>query len=124
MTEVARPPEYASAILRREELCLLMVVRQTESRAGLWMGEFEARDYRACRRCRPLPDRARLLKRVSCSARKLAPEFQGVPDDKPRPPAPRHRSAQARSTATRSSVEPRVGEACVRPCNTRWSPYL
>src|SRR3546814_2495591 len=47
MTEVSRPPEYASAILRREELCLLMVVRQTESRAGLWMGEFEARDYRA-----------------------------------------------------------------------------
>src|SRR3546814_7643071 len=89
MTEVARPPEYASAILRREELCLLMVVRQTESRAGLWMGEFEARDYRACRRCRPLPDRARLLKRVSCSARKLATEFQGAPDDKPRPPAPR-----------------------------------
>src|SRR3546814_4410946 len=41
MTEVSRPPEYASAILRREELCLLMVVRQTESRAGLWMGEFE-----------------------------------------------------------------------------------
>src|SRR3546814_10544189 len=66
------------------------------------MGEFEARDYRACRRCRPLPDRARLLKRVSCSARKLAPEFQGAPDDKPRPPAPRDRSAQARSTATRS----------------------
>src|SRR3546814_9172630 len=56
----------------------------------------------ACRRCRPLPDRARLLKRVSCSARKLAPEFQGAPDDKPRPPAPRDRSAQARSTATRS----------------------
>src|SRR3546814_20810419 len=56
----------------------------------------------ACRRCRPLPDRARLLKRVSCSARKLAPEFQGAPDDKPRPPAPRDRSAQARPTATRS----------------------
>src|SRR3546814_13955066 len=87
MTEVSRPPEYASAILRREELCLLMVVRQTESRAGLWMGEFEARDYRACRRCRPLPDRARLLKRVSCSARKLAPEFPGAPVDKPPPPA-------------------------------------
>src|SRR3546814_7848288 len=71
-----------------------MVVIQTESRAGLWMGEFEARDYRACRRCRPLPDRARLLKRVSCSARKLAPEFQGAPDDKPRPPAPRDRSEE------------------------------
>src|SRR3546814_20717940 len=120
MTEVARPPEYASAILRREELCLLMVVRQTESRAGLWMGEFEARDYRACRRCRPLPDRARLLKRVSCSARKLAPEFQGAAADKPRPPAPRDRSATARPPAAPTD-ERRSGQECDRPCKSRLS---